>query len=210
MKHFFRNLLIATVMLGPVGANAASITLLNVANSQARHDAYAGFYTLKVDGQSVLGMCDDFSTNSTIGETWTGIVYDYSSLNSGAGKFGPDPTRYSQIGYLFSLAPATDYSHQASINEAIWKIMTPTAPKLATLTGDALNYFNSATDGSHNSFDYTNYMLAIKPQPLNASQEFLIVPGIVPPSSVPLPSAVWLLLSGFVAMFGMGRRAGNA
>lgn len=207
MKCSIAGLLFAAVAAVSLNAHAATVTLTGVANAQVRDGAFAGFYSLEIDGNKLLGMCDDFSTNSTVGDTWTATVYDGAQVAGGAGKFGPDPTRYSQIGYLFSLTGAADYSHQASINEAIWKIMTPGASALATLTGDALNYYNSARDGSHNSFDYSPYMMVVTPQPLNRSQEFLIVPGIVPPSSVPLPGAFWLLFSGAAALFGTARRA---
>lgn len=210
MKHPLINLFIAAIAAASLNVNAATVKLTGVANAQVRDGAYAGFYALEVDGNKLLGMCDDFSTNSTVGDTWSAIVYDGAQVSAGAGKFGPDPTRYSQIGYLFSLTGAADYSHQASINEAIWKIMTPGASALATLTGDALNYYNSARDGSHNTFDYSPYMMVVTPQPLNRSQEFLIVPGVVPPSSVPVPGAFWLLFSGAVGLFGIGRRATSA
>jgi hypothetical protein len=180
-------------------ANAASVTLVDVANSQVRDGAYAGFYTLKVDGNNLLAMCDDVSTNSFIGETWTGNFNTLGTINGGAGKFYPNTVGYHQIGYLFSLASSVDYSHQASIDEAIWKIMTPSAP--FTLAGDALTYYNTATSGAYNTFDYSSYMLVLTPDPHSASQEFLVVP-----SAVPIPSAVWLFLSGVAGLFGTLRR----
>ena len=200
MILLLRNILFgAAIVLVSTAANAASVTLVDVANSQVRDGAYAGFYTLKIDGNNVLALCDDFSTNSTIGETWTGFFNTQADINGGAGKFYPNTVGYHQIGYLFSLASSVDYSHQASIDEAIWKIMTPSAP--FTPTGDALTYFNTATSGAYDAFDYSSYMLVLTPDPHSASQEFLVAP-----SAVPIPSAVWLFLSGVTGLFGIARR----
>ncbi|MHB8729126.1 MAG: hypothetical protein ACYC9K_08805 [Sulfuricaulis sp.] len=195
---FLRNILLGTtIVLVSTAANAASVTLVNVANSQVRDGAYAGFYTLNIDGQNVLAMCNDFSTTSTVGETWTAYFNTQGGINSGAGKFYPNTVGYHQTGYLFSLTPSVDYSHQASIDEAIWKIMTPGAP--FTLSGDALTYYNTATGGAYDSFDYSNVMRVLTPDPHSASQEFLV-------AAVPLPSALWLLFSGVVGLFGFACR----
>ena len=98
MSFSLRNILFgATILLMSAAANAASVTLVDVANSQVRSGAYAGFYTLKIDGQDVLAMCDDFSTTSTIGETWTAYFNTQGDINGGAGKFNPNTTGYHQL-----------------------------------------------------------------------------------------------------------------
>ena len=200
MPRLLRNILFGVVIvLASTAANAASVTLVDVANSQVRDGAYAGFYTLKIDGNNLLAMCDDVSTNSFISETWAGNLNTLGTINGGAGKFYPNTVGYHQIGYLFSLAPNVDYSHQASIDEAIWKIMTPSAP--FSLTGDALTYYNTATSGVYDTFDYSSYMLVVTPDPHSASQEFLVTP-----SAVPIPAAIWFFGSGLLALAGMVRR----
>ncbi len=89
-----------------------------------------------------------------------------------------EPERYNQIGYLFSLVPAGTATQQADMNLAIWKICTPTAA--LTLSGNSLAYYNTATGGAYSSFDYTQYMRVLTPNPLNTSQEFLTVPNGTP------------------------------
>ena len=202
MKPALRKLLVAAIFfVASAAVNAASVTLLNVANSENRGGFYAGFYTLSVDNQILPGMCDDFSTNSTIGETWNANILTYSDIVAGGGKFGPNLVKYSQIGWLYSLAGAATSSQQASINEAVWKVMTPGAP---ALSGDALAYFNSATDTARDTFDFSGVMRILEPLPHSASQEFLIPIGS---QVVPVPAAVWLLGSGLLTLAGLRRNS---
>lgn len=210
MKPILRSLfLILATLLASNIANAASVHFNGVANSQFRGatpstSAWAGFYSLTIDGTKLSAMCDDRYTS--VPSDWTADVYDYSTINGGGGKFGPAPVKYSQVGYLFSLAPSASSTDQASIDEAIWKIMAPSV----VISSVAQPYYTSATDGTHDSFDYTNFMQVVTPRPFTASQEYLIVPGQVPPASVPLPSALWLLLSGAAGLFGIARQQRSA
>ncbi|MHB8471359.1 MAG: VPLPA-CTERM sorting domain-containing protein [Gammaproteobacteria bacterium] len=207
MKSILRSLfLVLAALLVSNIANAATVKLMDTASSQARGGALAGFYTLKIDGTQLLAMCDDRDTHVSPGDVWTADVYGYSTTNGGGGKFGPAPVKYSQAGYLFSLAPSASATDQASIDEAIWKIMAPSV----VISAAAQPYYTSATDGTHDSFDYTNFMQVVTPRPFTASQEYLIVPGQVPPASVPLPSALWLLLSGAAGLFGIARQQRSA
>jgi len=207
MKPILRSLfLVVATLLASSIANAASVQLVGTASSQNRGGALAGFYSLTIDGTPLLAMCDDRDTHVNVGDIWTADVYGYSTINGGGGKFGPAPVKYSQVGYLFSLAPSASATDQASIDEAIWKIMTPTV----SISPAAQPYYTSATDGTHDSFDYTNFMQVVTPRPHTASQEYLIVPGQVPPASVPLPSALWLLLSGAAGLFGIARQQRSA
>ncbi len=197
---------VAAFLLSTAGY-ASTIKLSDVNHALARNGVYAGLYTLNIDGQSVLAMCDDFNTSIHIGLQWTATAYGYAQIVGGAPvKFASGGTsKYSEIGYLFSLVPSSTASQQADINLAVWKIMTPTAA--LSLTGSALSYFNTATSGAYNTFDYTNYMRVWTPNPLKSSQEFLsAAPTAVTPSSVPLPSALWLFSSGLAGMVGSLRR----
>lgn len=209
-KTFLRSTLLAVAaFLLSTTSSASTIKLTDVNHALPRSGVYAGLYTLNIDGQNVLAMCDDFNTSIYIGLQWTAVPYDYSQIVAGAPvKFASGGiSKYSEIGYLFSLVPTSTASQQADINLAVWRIMTPTAA--LSLTGNALTYFNTATGGTYNTFDYTNYMRVWTPNPLNASQEFLgASPTVVPPSSVPLPSGLWLFVSGLAGMVGSLRRKG--
>lgn len=201
MKLSLRVVFFTAVVLASAVAHASTVKYINTASSEARNGAFAGFYTLKIDGQTVFGMCDDRATN--VGSTWNANIYGYSTINGGSGKFGSNTVAYSRAGWLFSQAPAASSTDQASIDEAIWKVMNPGV----TITAAAQPYYTAATSGTHDSYNWSNDMLVVTPEPFSASQEFLITPGSVPPSSiVPLPSSVWLLFSGVIGLVAVSRR----
>jgi hypothetical protein len=193
-------------------ANAASVTFNNVANSVDRGGAYTGFYSLTIDSVAILGLCD--ARNSVVNPpvTWTADIRTFADIQGGAiGKFNNPSTpatliKYSQAGWLYSqvstLLP-TDYSGQADIQEAIWKIMIP---GYALVGGGAGAYYTAATGGTHNSFDWSAVMRVVTPNPLVQEsldvQEFLIGPGM---SVIPVPAAVWLFGSA-LGMLGLSRR----
>lgn len=199
----------ATLILAATVANAASVTFNNVANSVDRGGVYSGFYSLTLDTESILGLCD--SRNSFVNPpiTWTADIRSYADIQSGAvGKFNSPSTaatlaKYSQSGWLFSqigtLLP-TDYNGQADIQEAIWKIMTPA---YVLVGGGAAAWYASATDTTHDAFDWTGVMRVVTPNPASQSsidvQEFLVGPV------VPVPAAVWLFGSA-LGMMGWVRR----
>lgn len=199
----------ATLILAATVANAASVTFNSVANSVNRGGVYSGFYSLTLDTESILGLCD--SRNSFVNPpiTWTADIRSYADIQSGAvGKFNSPSTaatlaKYSQSGWLFSqigtLLP-TDYNGQADIQEAIWKIMTPA---YVLVGGGAAAWYASATDTTHDAFDWTGVMRVVTPNPASQSsidvQEFLVGPV------VPVPAAVWLFGSA-LGMMGWVRR----
>lgn len=203
MKPSLRVLFFAVVAFASAVAHASTVQYINTASSEIRNGAFAGFYTLKIDGQSVLAMCDDRYTSTNTTSSWNANIYGYSTINGGGGKFGPNAVAYSRAGWLFSQAPSASSTNQASIDEAIWKVMNPGL----VITAPAQTYYALATNGTHDSYNWSSDMLVVTPDPFSASQEFLITPGSVPPSSVPLPSAMWLLISGAAGLVGFTRRA---
>ena len=56
-------LLIAIISFLPVCANALTIKYENRGISAPRHGAWAGLYNLTMDGDPIMGMCDDFTTH---------------------------------------------------------------------------------------------------------------------------------------------------
>ncbi len=208
-SSFYSSAFSLLALLATTGAQASTLKLVNVNNAQDRNGVYAGLYTLNIDGQNVLAMCDDFNTEIHIGQQWTANAYNYAGIVDGAPvKFAAGGTaRYSEIGYLFSQVPTSTATQQADINLAIWKIMTPSAA--LTLSGAALNYYDTATHGAYNTFDYSQGMEVWTPNPLNSSQEFLTVPfGTVPTTStVPVPAAAWLFMSGLMGLTVVSRRS---
>lgn len=195
-------------------AAAATVTFNNVANSVNRGGVYSGFYSLTVDAETLLAMCDSRFSQVNPPVTWTADVWTYADIQAGAvGKFNVPSTpatlaRYSQAGWLFSqvatLAP-NDYSGQADIQEAIWKVMVPAY----TLVGPGANaWYTAAIGGLHDSFNWSAVMRVVTADPLVQNsidiQEFLIGPDF---SVVPVPAAAWLLGSALAGLAVLRRRA---
>lgn len=195
---FFKVLFVFLCVGVAVSAHAASVKLVGVADSQVRTGAYAGLYELEVDGNSLLAMCDDINTHVSIGDMWNADFYTFSDIQSGAPvKFAPSVEKYSQAGYLMNLLSSSSASEQADINVAIWEIMSPGS---TTMNAVAAGYYNTATSGLYDIFDFTGVMEVLTPDPLSASQEYLV------PSAVPIPTAVWLFGSGLLGLVGVARR----
>ena len=204
--------LATTLILATTVANAASVTFNNAANSVNRGGVYAGFYSLTLDTESILGMCDSRDSFVAPPYSWTADILSYADIQAGLiGKFNnpPNPStkaNYSRAGWLFSqigtLLP-TDYDGQADIQEAIWKIMTPA---YVLVGGGAAAWYAAAIDGTHNAFDWTGVMRVVTPNPAVQSsidvQEFLVGPPI---EVVPVPATVWLFGSA-LGMMGWARR----
>lgn len=207
-------LLAATLLLTSVTANAASVTFNSVANSVNRGGVYSGYYSLTIDTQAILGLCDSVNSQVNPPVTWTADIRTYADIQAGlVGKFN-NPSNpitkanYSRAGWLFgqlgTLAP-NDYSGHADIQEAIWKVMSPS---YVLVGAGAAAWYTSATDTSHDSFDWSAVMRVVTPNPLiqNAIdvQEFLVGPAVVP-----VPAAVWLFGSA-LGMMGWVRRKAPA
>ena len=212
MRIALRSVLVAAaLMIASTGANALStVTFNNVANSEAR-SVYTGFYSLTIDSNSILGLCD--SRNSLINPpvTWTADILTYADIQAGGvGKFNSPSTaatliKYSQAGWLYGQIPAqgpANYTAQADIQEAIWQVMSGTG----ITTGAALAFYNSATDTTHDAFDWSAVMRVVTPNPLVQEnidvQEFLIAPDM---NVIPVPAAVWLFGSA-LGLLGLSRR----
>lgn len=218
LPRFFSALACTAVLaVAATAAQAATVTFNNVANSVNRGGVYSGFYSLTIDSEMLLAMCDSRFSQVNPPITWTADVHGYSDIQAGAvGKFNAPSTaatlaKYSQAGWLFSqvatLAP-NDYSGQADIQEAIWKIMVPA---YALVGAGANAWYTAAVGGLHDSFDWTNVMRVVTADPLVQNsidiQEFLIGPGT---AVVPVPAAAWLLGSAVAGLGLLRRKSGPA
>jgi len=210
-----RNLVAATtVILASAAADAATVTFNNVANAINRGGVYTGLYSLTIDSETLLAMCDSRYSQVAPPMTWTADVLGYAAIQAGAvGKFNSPSTaatlaKYGQAGWLFSqistLSP-TDYSGQADIQEAIWKIMSPS---YAVIGAGAGAFYTAATSGAHDSFDWTGTMRVVTANPLVQQsidiQEFLVGPAMG--TIVPVPAAIWLLGSALGGLGWLRRR----
>lgn len=185
--------LLSAVMLS-VSTVSAGASLLNIefqgtGTSVPYHGLYAGYYDVTIDGELDRLICDDVAHTIYPGDSWQAWEFTFSDMQNGAiGKF-TGLEKYSQAGWLFGQMPAMIPLVQAQMQAAIWTIMAPSAG--VPLDGLAERFFLQATDGSHNSFDWSNTMTVLTPSPLGSGQEFLRHT-----TPVPEPSAFILFGSG--------------
>ncbi len=184
---------------GGVFSSTVDVELVGVADSVVYEGARAGFYELKIDGNTTLAMCDDIGTVMSLGDTWRGVWYTQADIDAGANvKFsGSDQSvRYSQAGWLFEQTDLVMPNERARIQAAIWNIMTPGG---IAMDATAQNYYDSATSGLYDSFVWPDGMRVLTPNPLGAAQEFFA-------TVVPVPAAFPLFVSGLIGVVGIGRR----
>lgn len=182
-----------------IAATALNVELIGIGDSQARYGAYSGLYELEINSSyAILAMCDDRLTSVSLGDVWEATEFTYAEIQAGAPvKFASlGIEKYSQSGYLFNLLGGASFSDQADINLAVWEIMSPGS---TALTSVATGFYDTATSGVYDNFDFSGIMKVLTPNPLDASQEYLI-------SAVPIPASIWLFGSGLLGVVGVARR----
>jgi hypothetical protein len=194
-------------------ADLLPMQLLGVPSGENMGGVYTSPYQVSVNGTKMLLVCDDFTTDISIGHTWNAIVYQITQVTAnGPQKFqhpsnpvtipGRSPTdytiqqQYDAVAWLAeqlldgSLKAA---SYAAAIDSyAIWQIFDPTAVDGyggAVLTGQEQTDVATAMSAAFAARQLDYQMYIYTPSPLSASQEFL---GIAPlplakPFNIPVP-----------------------
>ncbi|OHA84218.1 MAG: hypothetical protein A2937_01760 [Candidatus Yonathbacteria bacterium RIFCSPLOWO2_01_FULL_47_33b] len=180
-------------------AATVNVQFINQGTSVPYHGVYAGYYNAKIDGVDSIVFCDDFTTGINYGQAWTANEFTYADVIGGAGTKFSGVSKYSQAGWLFSQTAAATPSVRAQIQGAVWNIMAPGSVIMDPL---AQNYYNLATNGTHNTYNWSGVMKVLTPTPSGSGQEFLT------PTVVPVPASVWLLGSGLLGLVGVSRRPG--
>ena len=197
-----------TISLAPT-VLADQLTLVGVFSGRtggANPTEYLTPYKLSINGGPVvLGICDDFWTNISVGSTWTAAANNLS--NPSVLKFGDQGVeKYYQAAYLGNLLLSVDLTKsgtladQTALSFAIWQLFNnkTTDSPFNHLSGtpqilaQAKLYLEQAKGATANSFaGWTVYT----PNPLTASQEMLV--------HVPEAPAVALLGLNIAALLGL-------
>jgi hypothetical protein len=201
-----------------------TVALTGVGNGTVADGVYVSPYqgTITGNGISYSGfiICDDFNTPSFVNTSWSATMTDAGALN-GSEKFGTSETftfegitytytaqqAYNAAGWLannlLSNTNVNNPTSQVNYSFAIWDIFDgqQTDPNggAAALESQAFSAVSSGYVASNVS--------VFTPNPVNASQEFLVVraPEIDPASAM---SGLTLLLGGLAVA--RGRRSKQA
>jgi len=121
-------------------AQTTSVTLTGVGDGATLGDVYVDPYTATVGGVANTSViCDDWSNNSYVNESWTANVTNVAAVgSSGSPMFGNNSSLYNEVAWLGSqlLANPKNTTMQTEISFAIWDLtyganntyMDPTNP----------------------------------------------------------------------------------
>lgn len=179
---------------------------------------FAGFIELNYNGNPVLMMSADYNARDHIGDSWQMTLYTYADVQNGAPvRF--NPVQYSRAAWALDLGGgvfdspfiinyiAENYAQAlplfAEVNAIVWKIMdTNSIPSL--VNRDLAGVYESAIDGTHDTFNWSQNMLIAYGGPNH--DEYLIPIAGTSMVVAPVPPAAWLLGSGLIGLVGVAKK----
>jgi len=211
----------AAVLAFAPSSKADSVMTLTGAGNNPAFNVYVGPYTASINGVSTPVICDDFSDESFLGESWNASVTNLASVASGAPSFNSGTGNYSEAAWLtLQLLSAPNNSEATAIQYAIWDMFDPSGVSsyLAGFSGgtsflsdssnvDGVQYWlNVASGSSLNGSELADFSIytptsCISGQCLTGSglpQQFIVY--------TPEPSAILMLLMGLAALLWFKRR----
>jgi hypothetical protein len=181
----------------PAFADPVNVQLTGVGGAN-QGGVYVTPYLLSINGGTPINViCNDYSHDVWIGETWTANISTFSNL-SGA-RFGTQDTQqYDEAAWLYNqyLTGQSGYS-AGDVNFAIWALFNPAViggagwdSNAMTLLSNAGNWFNQ-TNGQ--GFNYSSFFI-ITPtdSSLGSAQEYI--------AATPEPGSLVLMSSGLLLL----------
>lgn len=212
----------AAVLAFAPSSKADSVMTLTGAGSNPAFNVYVGPYTATIDGTSTQVICDDFSDESFIGESWNASVTNLATVATGAPAFNSGTGgNYSEAAWLtLQLLGAPNNSEATAIQYAIWDTFDPSGVSSylagfsggTSFLGDSTDvngvqyWLNEAAGSSLSGSQLADFLIytpqsCISGQCLTGSglpQEFIVY--------TPEPSTVLMLLMGLASLLWFKRR----
>jgi len=153
---------LAGVLLLSVSAAADTIKLAGIGSNSENGIATVPYFLTINGGAQLKAMCDDYTHEVVVGETWSGHVYTYADLTAnwqltragatvanggaGLGSLGAVQTAYKELFWLFGQFQSNPNDPTASnINLAAWAILDP------ALIGNSSKGWSSAVQTWYNN-----------------------------------------------------------
>ncbi|HXX19791.1 MAG TPA: PEP-CTERM sorting domain-containing protein [Candidatus Acidoferrum sp.] len=181
-------------------ADSATLTLTG-AGSNVVDGVYVGPYTATIAGTpgSVQVICDDYTHESFVGETWNAYVSSFPGLTNVRFTGSSETQNYDEVAYLannlFNLG-GTNNPEADALQFAIWDVFDPSAIAPSTCFGavaqDCVNYWLTAAESqSYYAGEFSN-ILIYTPESGGNPQEFIV--------RTPEPGALLLLFLGLAGL----------
>jgi hypothetical protein len=209
----------ALLAFAPSSKADSTMTLTGAGNNPA-FNVYVGPYTATINGVSTPVICDDFSDESFLGESWNASVTNLATVASGAPSFNSGTGNYSEAAWLtLQLLSAPNNAEATAIQYAMWDLFNPSGvssylggfaggTSFLDSTGiDGVQYWlNQAAGSSLSASQLSDFLIytptsCISGQCLTGSglpQQFIVY--------TPEPSAILMLLMGLAALLWFKRR----
>lgn len=214
---------LSLAILFALPASADTIKLTGIGgNNEA--GVYTVPYYLSINSKpSITVMCDDYTHDVVVGETWQGNILTYSQLasvlgetragasvaNGGLGMtLAQAQTAYKELFWLFAQFEAhpTPSGNQTAddINFAAWAIFDPGVKTGAGWTAGALSWYNQALLATnYNSVNTSNFEI-ISPTDLKDGAGTSPLQNSSPQEYIATPEPGSLFLLGSGGLLGLG------